>query len=296
VNGPAGDGGLAQIERVRRNKLLVDQVRMVQAYLGLEKARRERPDPWAGEPLVSVRIATYQRPQLLVERAIASALRQTYQNLEVVVVGDHAGPETAAAVAAVKDCRVRYENLPARPSYPVNPRYFWATAGTYAVNRAIELCRGEWIAPLDDDDEFTADHVETLLTEARAKKLELVYGQMEVSAEGGWRPLGSAPLALGQVCHASVLYSARLAGLRYDALAFVEEDPGDWNYWKRMQLVGAKVGFLERVVGRHYPERTSLSPAERQAWDTRAPTSDEFIADVRRAGGARLLEMGASGR
>lgn len=292
MTGSSGEPAPEAVERVRRNKLLVDQVRMVQAWMALERSRRERPDPWAGEPLVSVRIATYDRPQLLVERAIASALRQTYRNLKVVVVGDHAGPETAQAVAGVRDERVRYENLPQRPSYPSFPRFFWATAGTHAVNRALELCRGEWIAPLDDDDEFSEDHVEVLLAEARDKQLELVYGQMEVSVGEGWRPLGSAPLAAGEICHASALYSARLAGLRYDPLAFVENDPGDWNLWKRMQWVGAKVGFLPRVVGRHYPERGAVSPAERQSWSTRACTPAEFLADVRRAGGERLLAMG----
>src|SRR5581483_12327187 len=50
------------------------------------------------EPLVSVVIPTWDRAHLLVERALPSVWAQTYQNLEVVVVGDHAPPETAAVL------------------------------------------------------------------------------------------------------------------------------------------------------------------------------------------------------
>src|SRR4051794_20404286 len=40
-----------------------------------------------GDPLVSVVIPTYDRPQLLCERSISSVLAQTYRNFEIVVVG-----------------------------------------------------------------------------------------------------------------------------------------------------------------------------------------------------------------
>ena len=36
------------------------------------------------EPLVTIRIATRDRPELLMERSLASALRQTYERIEVL--------------------------------------------------------------------------------------------------------------------------------------------------------------------------------------------------------------------
>ena len=48
------------------------------------------PEEAAANPLVSVVIPTYNRGRILVERSLASVLNQTYSNLEVIVVGDHA--------------------------------------------------------------------------------------------------------------------------------------------------------------------------------------------------------------
>ena len=42
------------------------------------------------DPLVTIVIATRDRPQLLVERSLASALAQTHAQLEVLVIGDAA--------------------------------------------------------------------------------------------------------------------------------------------------------------------------------------------------------------
>ncbi|HEX7624886.1 MAG TPA: glycosyltransferase family A protein, partial [Anaeromyxobacteraceae bacterium] len=217
------------ISRARRNKAVLDAVRLERNRILLQRARAAEPDIWSGEPLVSIRIPTFDRPRLLLERAIASALSQSYRHIQVVVVGDGEGSETARAVATVGDPRLRYENLPERPRYPSFPRFYWSTAGTYAVNRALELARGSWIAPLDDDDTFTPDHVEGLLAAAQRDHLEMVYSQMDVlfaSSDGGppvWRPLGRLPLAQGRICHGSALYSSRLLGLRYDPLCWLED-------------------------------------------------------------------------
>lgn len=63
------------------------------------------------EPLVSVVIPTFDNHRLLRERAIPSILAQTYQHVEVVVVGDAAVDEARAAVESFGDARLRYSNL-----------------------------------------------------------------------------------------------------------------------------------------------------------------------------------------
>lgn len=278
---------------VHRNKALLDQVRLRQARLRLDHARRAAPDVWSdAAPLVSVRIATYARPQLLVERAVASVLRQTHQNFEIVIVGDHAPGVTGLALARLGDPRIRYHNLPERPRYARFPRAFWATAGTHAANAALDMCRGDWIAPLDDDDEFSDDHLETLLAAARTRRLEMVYAQMAAERpDGSWAAIGSEPLTYGQVCHGAVLYSARLLCLRYDLFAWLEEEPGDWNLWKRMVAIGARIGFLPRVVGRHYAEHSAVDDDERRRLYERVATPEEVLADVVETGGSHLLAM-----
>lgn len=60
-------------------------------------------------PAVTTIIPTYRRPELL-QRAIQSALNQTYSNLKVCVYDNASGDETAQVVAEIakKDSRVEY--------------------------------------------------------------------------------------------------------------------------------------------------------------------------------------------
>ena len=74
-------------------------------------------NPLPGQPLVSVNVATYNRAKLLTERCIPSVLGQTYDNLELIVVGDGCTDETEELVAEIDDPRLTFVNLP-RDSYP----------------------------------------------------------------------------------------------------------------------------------------------------------------------------------
>ncbi len=228
----------------------------------LERVRRDAPIVWgkATPPLVTVRIATYDRGRLVADRAIASALAQTHANIEVVVVGDHCDDATARAVLAVRDPRVRFVNLPRRGRYPSVPELRWMVAGTAPMNHALDLARGQWIAALDDDDEFLPDHVEVLLDACRSRDLEFVYGVAEMEgSDGTWGRCGSWPLRHGSIVHASAMWWSRIR-LRHDIEAWRLDEPGDWNVWHRMRDAGVRMGFVDRVVTRHYEERRDIMP------------------------------------
>lgn len=91
-------------------------------------------------PLVSIVVPTYNRDRWIAE-AIESALRQTWSNLEVLVVDDGSTDETSRIVGALarRDERVR--------CFPQENRGVSA-----ARNRAIAEARGSFIAFLDSDD------------------------------------------------------------------------------------------------------------------------------------------------
>jgi glycosyltransferase involved in cell wall biosynthesis len=223
--------------------------------LALARAGRDVcwTDEGEAEPLVTVRIATYNRADLLVERSLASALRQTYSRLDILVVGDATDEATDRAMAGVKDPRVRYVNLPARGVYPADPAKRWLVAGSAPMNAGLDLARGSWIAPCDDDDEFTDDHVEVLLREARARRLELVYGVADMQRDdGSWFQVGRWPLRAGDISHGATLYSLGLRFLRYSGTCWKTPEPFDWNLWRRMERIGVRAGFIDRVVFRHY--------------------------------------------
>lgn len=106
-----------------------------------QPARKEA----AALPLISVIIPTLNRPDLLMERALSSAFGQTHHNLEVLVIVDGPDPGTQAALNRVQDPRLRVHVLPVN-SGPSDAR-----------NAGVQLSRGEWIALLDDDDEWFPD-------------------------------------------------------------------------------------------------------------------------------------------
>jgi cellulose synthase/poly-beta-1,6-N-acetylglucosamine synthase-like glycosyltransferase len=103
--------------------LLQERRERVEHRHALDTARAQAPLVWVPErpPLVTVRIATYNRGRLVAERSIASALAQRYRNLEVVVVGDHCDAATEAAVRSVNHPRVRFENLADGVATPKTP-------------------------------------------------------------------------------------------------------------------------------------------------------------------------------
>ena len=104
-------------------------------------------------PLISVVIPTYKRSGML-GRAIDSVLNQTYQNIEVVVIddnseGDEYRKETENFMLNYKDdSRVIYVK------HRVNRN------GSAARNTGVKVSQGEFIALLDDDDEFLPTKLE----------------------------------------------------------------------------------------------------------------------------------------
>ncbi len=113
------------------------------------------------QPQVSVVIPTLRRPRLLL-RALQSVFGQTFQQIEVIVVVDGPDEETLAALEAVRDPRLRVF---------MNPRSLTAAG---ARNVGVSHARGEWIAFLDDDDEWLSDKLEKQLAFAHGRGAVLV--------------------------------------------------------------------------------------------------------------------------
>ncbi len=101
-------------------------------------------------PLISIIIPTYNRAQLL-KRAIESLLKQTYQGFEIIVVDDASTDSTAEVVTGFDDGRIRY----LRHSRNQGP--------SAARNTGIKVAKGEYIAFLDDDDEYKESKIEKQL-------------------------------------------------------------------------------------------------------------------------------------
>jgi len=205
------------------------------------------------EPLITVRIATLNAADRLIARPVASVLRQTYEHFEIVVVGDACTDDTAERLARLNDPRIRFFNLESRPPYPDRAWWRWMVAGSPGMNLGAEVARGSWIAPLDDDDEFSDDHLEVLLKDALENRRELVYGLAEREwIDTGERDIvGEYPPTLGAITMQAALYLQSLSTIfPYDTKSWLSEEPGDWNLVRRMMEAEVRIGFVDHVVSR----------------------------------------------
>jgi len=94
--------------------------------------------------LISVVIPTRNRPDL-VQRAVRSVLNQTFSDFEIIVVIDGADWQTSQALREIGDPRLRTVELEQ------------TVGGSEARNTGVRAARGEWLALLDDDDEWMSD-------------------------------------------------------------------------------------------------------------------------------------------
>lgn len=171
-------------------------------------------------PLASILIRSMDRPTL--QRALKSAARQTWGNVEIVVVAA---------------CGRRHKPLPeqilGRPVRLVFPQPDRRLLRPDAANLALESARGEWLNFLDDDDELLPEHLATLLRAPRPAKERVVYSTARVDDAKG-RPVSKVGAPVGPVqlyfhsravpCALAFHRSLVEEGVRFDAEFPVHED------------------------------------------------------------------------
>ncbi len=193
--------------------------------------------------LVSIVLPTYNRAALL-PGAIESCLRQTYEELEVIVVDDGSTDGTPEVVSAFErqDSRVRYlrqanQKLPA------------------ALNTGFRVSRGEFLTWSSDDNRFHPDAIQ-IMAEAleHSPDVGLVYcGYELVDAEGNvlQRIRVPGPETLAVVDNVFCFLYRRVV---YEVIG--EYDPHwlyveDYDYWLRIQKK-FKIAYLPDVYPYSY--------------------------------------------
>jgi glycosyltransferase involved in cell wall biosynthesis len=203
---------------------------------------------------VTVTIATRDRPHLLATRSLPSILAQTYDQLEVIVVGDNAEASTEEAVLGFEDPRVSYHNLPHRLHLSDDPWRHWLVAATMARNEAMRLAAGRWVVCFDDDDAMRPDCIERLLHRAREEQLEAVYARVQ-----SWREnelpieIGVFPPQHGGFSWAAGMYHGGLRFFQRELFAADLAAPGDWYLAERMLRAGVRFGMIDAVLCDIYP-------------------------------------------
>lgn len=111
---------------------------------------------------ISAIITTYNRPSSIVNRALLSIINQTYKVYEILIVDDNpfendSDKELNEISKEIKQLVSSYENV----NYIKNPN--GNSGANFARNIGILNCHGEFLAFLDDDDEWLPQKIEKQL-------------------------------------------------------------------------------------------------------------------------------------
>ena len=126
----------------------------------LETGSSGPPD---ASPQVTVIIATYNRSGPL-RYAVSSVLAQTFDDFELLVVGDACTDDSAAVVREFSDPRVTWHNLPVNSGNQFAPN-----------NHGLAHARGHYIAYLGHDDLWHRDHLAKLVSAIEADEGDLAF-------------------------------------------------------------------------------------------------------------------------
>ena len=205
----------------------------------------------------SVVIPTRNRADLLA-LTLRSVLGQRDVDIEVIVIDDGDGPETAALVNAFDDARVRL----------IRNRAPRGECG--ARNCGVAIAQREWVAFCDDDDLWAPEKLSAQLVAAAHQGAAWVYtGYVEVDLR--LRVLsGSSPPSPEEVLrdldhHNSVPAGASNVVVKADALAAAGpfdttlRTSGDWDQWLRLARTAGRPACVPRpfVALRIHPRMVS---------------------------------------
>ncbi|WP_421988968.1 SbmA/BacA-like family transporter [Roseococcus sp.] len=233
-----------------------------EAWLEFQDALPPAPAPparlWRDEPpLVSVCMAAFNRHEPLAH-AIAAIERQTYPNLELILVDDASTDETT--LAFLEALRPRF----AARGWTLlrNERNAWQGM---TRRRAVEASRGKYLVFMDDDNAAWPDQVETFVAAAEHSGADVLTCQMQPFLGGGpppahratrpdlWIPIGACPaVGLFWNCFGDAnMFMTRAA---WDRMGGFTDDRAyfeDWEFLMQATLDGLHLECLPEILFRY---------------------------------------------
>lgn len=125
--------------------------------------------------MISVIITTFNGSESI-DRAIKSVLNQTYKNMEIIVVDDN-GLDSEEQIKT-KEIVQKYQDV----KYIAHEKN---KNGSAARNTGMKVAKGQWIALLDDDDEFLPTKIEKQFESVKEKNADICYTGLRVVFQNG---------------------------------------------------------------------------------------------------------------
>lgn len=208
-------------------------------------------------PLISVIVPTFNGEKTVL-RALDSVLLQTHNNLEVIVVDDNSEDDTVNLIRAYNNNKIRIISKPNTLKGASSSRLM-----------AMQLCNGEYICNIDQDDEWPPERLEKMLDLVNANKyIDIcIYGNVTLKCNGKVNKertrkihqLGKASKSIGLL---SIVLSPppRIGACMFQkssllkAGSFEENSKGgeDWILHAKLIDIGCKyIKYQEDVLTRH---------------------------------------------
>ena len=221
-------------------------------------------------PLVTAVITTYKREPEIVLRAAKSVLYQTYKNIELIIVNDYPeGKELSNRLEKVID------NLnDKRVRYICHSKNAGACA---ARNTGITNGTGEYVALLDDDDEWMPEKIETMLG-AFENDTGLVYSSFYLGAPSDGKIVTrgnkSGDIKREMFCK-NLISGTSMPMIRrkcFDDCGMFDENllsSQDYDMWMRITLKYPVVYVDSPLTVRHFSNDciTTNTSKRKQGWD-----------------------------
>jgi glycosyltransferase involved in cell wall biosynthesis len=227
--------------------------------------------------MISVIVPTLRRPQLLL-RAIESVLAQSFSNLELIVVVDGPDQETIKLTSSVTDERFRFIQ---------NHR---SLGSAEARNVGIRAATGNWIAFLDDDDEWTPDKLASQLGAITPVRLNVIVSCLSIVVTPLRRYIWPHRIYDNRISIDEYLFDRRswfrgdvmlqcssLLMSKQLALELLLSDPhDDWDLLLRaVKERGAEIVTLDKPLVIHYTEDNRSSLGASFDWRTSLSWADQ---------------------
>ncbi len=207
-------------------------------------------------PLVSILTPTWHRHALLGE-TIDNVEKQTYPNLEHIIVSDGPDPKL--------DELIRYWSKPhwSKPPKRIPIRYVslgrnWSTylTDSYCAAPAMVaqmMAAGEYHSLLSDDERMTPDYIETMVFELERTGADFAYPRVAFT-RWDWPPghvigLGADPPQCGSITTA--VYRASLLDKAEGPYRTHLGHTSDWSMFERWIEAGARWTFVDRTMFSH---------------------------------------------
>lgn len=220
-------------------------------------------------PKVSIYIPTYNRSSILFSKAIPSVLKQKFTDYELIIVGDRCTDDTESKIKKLNNDKIKFFNIHYKHKpMPYTKENLWMAGEVRAANFALKKAKGDWIARLDDDEEWMSEnHLKEMLEFAKKSSFEMISASNQIIIDGKLK-IDKGPKLISKYFdnlktkskykdtnvggHSTWLYKSYLKFFKYNSQCWRKKinRVNDLDLIMRFLSAGVRIGFYDKPMTR----------------------------------------------